>query len=431
MTFSPAEMVKIMSAGYQWDLPITSSNHLCMAVEISTLTDPIILPSLLGHTPGWPSTDLMVINDNNKAQRNMGVYPTSGSGQVSFYGIIHNGATFPRNVNVLYESPTAIDNLQDARIEIIGGHSQPFRSGDVITLENMQPGENRWIGLTLRVPSIDDNELVPILFYEIVNRMAVNGFGIAPQPSSLGTAIRDNLEFHASIFNRISVTFDIHRTKEESLAPLELLFQEKISNKTYLDFLRLHVKLMDDMLFELIMSEGLGNPFSLQVAVKNLENAVSANATGELYYKRQSGDVDACVPAHSTLLHKLDAFVTMVQKSKGDPADILQNVIWQKELYSKLPQLSELEFSVELVRKSEEFIHGYELRRINNIDYTKLISELLEIFRKTSKVLDTLNLQLEKDVEGMSINLSSQVALQKGHRGYLLKLQSLDKKHNY
>ena len=39
---------------------------------------------------------------------------------------------------------------------------------------------------------------------------------------------------------------------------------------------------MDDMLFELIMSEGLGDPFSLQVAVKNLENAVSANATGEL-----------------------------------------------------------------------------------------------------------------------------------------------------
>ena len=152
---------------------------------------------------------------------------------------------------------------------------------------------------------------------------------------------------------------------------------------------------------------------------------------GSSSYKRQSGDVDACVPAHSTLLHKLDAFVTMVQKSKGDPADILQNVIWQKELYSKLPQLSELEFSVELVRKSEEFIHGYELRRINNIDYTKLISELLEIFRKTSKVLDTLNLQLEKDVEGMSINLSSQVVLQKGHRGYLLKLQSLDKKHNY
>jgi hypothetical protein len=88
---------------------------------------------VLGHAPGWPSTDLMVINDNNKAQRNMGVYPTSGSGQVSFYAIIHNGATYPRNVNVLYESAKAIDNkLQEARIEIIGGHSQRFRCGDII-----------------------------------------------------------------------------------------------------------------------------------------------------------------------------------------------------------------------------------------------------------------------------------------------------------
>ena len=32
-------------------------------------------PSLLGRAPGWPTTDLLVINDNNKAQRNMGVGP--------------------------------------------------------------------------------------------------------------------------------------------------------------------------------------------------------------------------------------------------------------------------------------------------------------------------------------------------------------------
>ncbi len=95
ISFAATDLEQTMTSGFQWQLPVTTSSHTCLAVEISTPNDPSMAPSLLGRAPGWPTTDLMVINDNNKAQRNMGVYSTGGSGQVSFYAVIHNAATSP------------------------------------------------------------------------------------------------------------------------------------------------------------------------------------------------------------------------------------------------------------------------------------------------------------------------------------------------
>ena len=54
--------------------------------------DPFVAPGLNGNTPGWPTTDLLVINDNNKAQRNMSVhYGLSGFGS-THYAIIRNAS---------------------------------------------------------------------------------------------------------------------------------------------------------------------------------------------------------------------------------------------------------------------------------------------------------------------------------------------------
>jgi hypothetical protein len=89
--------------GDPWHLDPTASTHFCLAVEISTPSAPIVAPSLLGRAPSWPTTDLIVINDNNKVQRNMGVYPASGTGRFSFFGIVHNAATFRRNVELRLE----------------------------------------------------------------------------------------------------------------------------------------------------------------------------------------------------------------------------------------------------------------------------------------------------------------------------------------
>ncbi len=153
ISFAATDLEQTMTSGFQWQLPVTTSSHTCLAVEISTPNDPSMAPSLLGRAPGWPTTDLMVINDNNKAQRNMGVYSTGGSGQVSFYAVIHNAATFPRDMVLeLYVLPEIQGRLGEAYIEVIGGERFSLESGGTIRLPEMQPGENRWIGLTYESP---------------------------------------------------------------------------------------------------------------------------------------------------------------------------------------------------------------------------------------------------------------------------------------
>lgn len=151
ISFGAVDTTQTMSSGQAWHLDSTSSTHLCFAVEISTSSDPFMPPSLLGRAPGWPTTDLMVINDNNKAQRNMGVYFGADSAEITFYAIAHNAATFKRNMQLRYEAiRKALPALRNARIQVIGQRGvSNFKSGDTITLRDMEPGENRWIGLTM------------------------------------------------------------------------------------------------------------------------------------------------------------------------------------------------------------------------------------------------------------------------------------------
>jgi hypothetical protein len=72
-------------------------------VEISTSDDPVVAPSLLGRAPGWPETDLAVIYDNNKAQRNLGVYLGAGKGSITYWALVHNAALFKRDFQLRFD----------------------------------------------------------------------------------------------------------------------------------------------------------------------------------------------------------------------------------------------------------------------------------------------------------------------------------------
>src|SRR5262249_29174585 len=105
VTVTAAETGPKLTAATHWHLRAISSTHLCLAVEISAPGDAFMPPSLVGHAPGWPSTDLRVINDNNKAQRNMGLSTTPArgvGGRVGSYVIAHNAATFVRDMALRY-----------------------------------------------------------------------------------------------------------------------------------------------------------------------------------------------------------------------------------------------------------------------------------------------------------------------------------------
>jgi hypothetical protein len=252
-------------------------------------------------------------------------------------------------------------------------------------------------------------------FSELMDETVVNGFTIGAKLASLGRASRDSLELHRSVFTRCAEDRQIEGAKDEAYAAQDLWKREKVDEQDYQQFIRSHLPFIERATVRLIESERLGDPFGVRVALKNLA-ALS-----------KSGSAGMTAAAHTTLLNKLDAFLTMAQLAKGDVADVLQNVRWQKELYTNVPRLKELGASPELVKLSEEFILGYQARKIRTESYPKLIGSLIRSFRETEEKLESAKFTLKSEVTMIEQSMDSPAALQNAHRHFLLKLQTLAK----
>lgn len=463
ISFSAADPVQTPLVGYPWMLPAVVSVHVCLAVEISTPSDPLMPPSLLGGSPGpGPTgTDPSVLDDNNKAQRNAGIYPMpktwkqpsggssrgggggSGGEAVTYYAIVNNAALVSRDVQIYCEASVETrERLRGARLEIISGDGQgeavsrPFHSGETLLLADMQPGEKRWIGLTLTGPTGSADHPGAVVFAEWVGSQAVNGFAIGARAASLGEAFQANMELHAAVFARIAATFGIEQAGVLSEEAAALLHGVEITGRRYMNGLRAQVGRLEAVLTELGRVGSTDDPFGVVVAHRALGRAlrsrsgcfgVLALVWGALraLTGRRMRDA-AAIPTtatHATLLHKLDAHITRLQKLAGDPADILQNVRWQAALYPQLAQLQGKTFVASLVERSEDFVRAYRARQVGNSEYPRFIREQLETFRKTAQALGGSGLHLEAELTGMERALASPGALQKAHRAFLLKLQ--------
>lgn len=312
VTFHPADPVQVIpdGAGLQWDLPVTHSPHVCMAVEISVPAAGVLpadnfIGDLVGHAPGWPTTDLMVINDNNKAQRNMGIYPALGASSASFFATIRNAANFPRDMVIRRKvDPRTAARLRGARIEIIGGDGEAQQSSDTsgtIVLRNMKPGESRWLSLNYTLAPGNTSEVLPVTFEEMVGNHAVNGIVIAARISPWNIVARENLQFHVAVFSRLATAGKMPEANRESRAAMFLLKQRPVA-ASYVAFLKQQAPLTAGLVMKLIETGKSSDPFRTQESLKALQLAL------------QSGSADRAASAHMVLLHKLDAFQTMLQQ---------------------------------------------------------------------------------------------------------------------
>ncbi len=98
VSFADTDLGPLVTPASTWALGPTTSDHLCIAVEIAAPGDPLAAPGLTGRAPG--AADLSVIADNNKAQRNLRVTPAASGGTGLHFGIIHNSATFLRDLTL-------------------------------------------------------------------------------------------------------------------------------------------------------------------------------------------------------------------------------------------------------------------------------------------------------------------------------------------
>lgn len=406
-----AQQTPAAGAGYQWNLPSGASNHVCLAVEIATGSDPLLAPSLLGHAPGWPTTDLMVVADNNKAQRNMNVFGFGGmsagaAARAAMYALVHNAATFTRDVQIgVAAEAKRLRPLGGPALRVVGraqDEPRPVKPGDVLTLPKMAPGENRFVELSF-TPGADAREPASVEIVELVGGQPVNGYAFQPTPLPLERAIADTLIQHAAVFTRLDAAFHVPGARRHAELARRLTRdpQPKTLERGYAAFIKKEAGALSRLAAAFLERAGAGDAFGTAAAVAALRNA--------------AGDAARAQVLHLSLLNKLDAAMTLRQKADGDVADIPQNVRWQAEVFQAL----KTDLARDGAERCARFLRDFERRKATVLDYAPLLKSLHNALEDAA----------ERDRSGQAkLRLAAleaaggPQALQKAHRELLLVL---------
>lgn len=399
VSFAAGDLVQV-SAGHQWHLDPTTSIHLCLAVEISTPTDPIVAPGLLGRTPGWPTTDLMVINDNNKAQRNMGVGETSEGGSSTFYALVRNAAYELRDVVLRFDaSEVARKNRVSFTLVSIGGRQAKAKGPDgALVLRGMQPGEDRWVAVDFRVGRRTEEPL-PIFFQEMEGNSVRSGFAVAPHALAPTDLIRRALSKHRSVFLRMGAAFGVTGGTKEAKRAAGLNAKPRVTEQAYAAFVARGMDPIAAAVKELLAAAGIRDRFGVSEALGKLPTGLAA---------------------HITLLNKLDAFMTMAQKARGEPADVLHNVEWQRLLVEGRPRLRKLPQAGSLLKRSRRFVAAFEAGQVTPDGFTAFLRETFPAMTEMARTARGLDEALERIRAGVQ----SPAAAQKAHREFLIALEA-------
>jgi hypothetical protein len=408
LSFAAADSELTMTAGYPWHQDPTASTHACIAAQISTTADPMIPPGLAGTAPGWPS-GVAIVEDNNKAQRNLDVnHNLADTADVS-YALVHNAATIARDIQLRASLPAQAPG-REVEVQVVGGGTTPVVNGGTVTLAKMQPGENRWVGIRYRTPA-RGNAIVA--FDEIDRGRVVNGFALETRAVGLAEAIAANLKEHAQVFGRIAASLKAEGAEAEAAAARGL--GARVEAAKYLAFMKDRGPRLEPSIKALLAARGVpgsSDPFGLRRGL-GLVGAAVAN-----------GDTTTLVSEHATLLRKLDAAVTAAQKAGGDPADIAQMVRWQAELFKDRASLKRLPCAKRLVEESLEFVQKPRRSRERADSYPELLKEVRSCLAKASAPLEKTDPALGAALAGLDRAPRAPAPLQSAHRAFLLRLSS-------
>jgi hypothetical protein len=397
--------LQVVSPGHSWHLAPTSSTHLCLAVEISTPNDPVATPGLAGRAPGFP-TDLAVIYDNNKAQRNMGVVAGSSVGAVSLYAIIRNSQCRHRDVVMHVEQLPESRKLLRSQIGVVGGERVKVGEDGTFVLPEMEPGESRWLSISLR-PSKTKAAIPPLIFHEVLENTPISGFAVTARALDVGPLAHANLVEHVFVVQRLVAAFGLKKIGRQVRAARALARKKVPAPKAYIDFLRASLEALTAAGDELV-ARGEDDPFGLRASLRGLAAAV------------EGGDAAAAGPGHATLLNKLDAFQTMLQKRAGDATEVLFNVEWQRCLFTEVERLREVSAGKKLVELGDRFIAEWDTGKANADSFPALIGESFDLLASVAEALP--DVELSPLLEPLRSAMGSPAALQAAHRAYLLKL---------
>lgn len=408
VTFLPGETTKLISQ--PWHLHPSSSTHLCIAVQVYSDADTFMPPGLLGYTPGWPTTDLMVINDNNKAQRNINVWDGVPEEPGMHFAMIFNSATFIRDFELsIIASDQTIRHFTNAKVMVHGSDRYARLSEkSSITIPNMLPGERRWIVFSYDSFTPANGESMQIMFNELSGSNILNGFGMEFRALNKKEAVPSLVQNQLSAFTRME-SMQI-KSAEKGIALCRRILEDKSDQVNYFKSLPEFSHILLSAVTEMSAAfGGLKDEFGV------LENARTLSS-----YKDEKIILKA-IAHHQMLLNQLDAWQTTVIKSRGDEASVLFTVRLQKELYSK-GHLFECGMFHDFIKETNGFISNYSMRKVTNKEYPEFMNKLIHYFNLTvemtgNKILNGRLKDLQESLHG------SVPGIQKTHLAFLNDLQ--------
>jgi hypothetical protein len=388
-----------------WHLDPSASTHACLAAQINTTDDPLILPGLSGNVPGWPFPDLLVINDNNKAQRNLHVNHVLTDMDGVTIMRIKNAAQHTRDMRIRYDIPEIKWPIPRSRIEVIGGESKAFRSGDSIKLNGMKPGENRWVIFSFESVRVRKGTEIPVNFYEMNGNRVVNGCAALLKSASINEVVKSILKLQQSVLLRLKA-IGVRISSEVINRGFRLLKSTSVKA----DYLK-NRSWCRDTLKEAAESLLLENNKLISI---EKELKLLASISSDILVKALS--------AHSIFLKKLDCWITMALLAEGDTACILSNVNWQMFLFSTHDELLSMKSTEEMLKSAGRFASRYPLGKVTNKDFPEFIKDSLACFREATSAMPNISTSLGDKLGKIEGSMGSLRSLQKAHYDFLLQI---------
>jgi len=403
VTFNPGETSKLISL--PWHLHPSSSNHLCIAVQVYSDADPYMPPGLLGYTPGWPTTDLIVLNDNNKAQRNISVWDGVPEEAGMHFAMIFNSATFVRDFEMnITASAQTMRQFQNAKIAVQGSDQyMMLKDSGTFKVNRMMPGERRWIVFSYDAITFGNGETMQVLFNEVSDKNTLNGFALEFRQASTKAAIISAMTNQLAVFTRLG-SMKI-KSAEKGMALCDKILNEKAAGYYFKTLPELSY-LLESAIIELSASnDGIKDSFGIMENVQSLRDF------------RDEKIVSKAIAHHQRLVNQLDAWITAINKSKGDEASILFTLRLQKDLYQKPPISTGCRFAG-LVEATDSFINSYSIRKVTSKDYPEFMQTLSGYFKMTVELFK--NKILASRLKDLFESFHGPVAgIQKAHLAFL------------
>jgi hypothetical protein len=356
VTFAAAEVGPKTTVAFPWHLNPVSSTHLCAAVEISTPADPYVGASLRGRAPGWPDTDLEIVDDNNKAQRNMGLSTTDAreaGGESALWAIVHNAATWRRDLELRVRWPIPRDatGRPSARVAVAGGEWKPITDEARLVLRRMHPGENRWIGVRVGGVTGKRGLVAAVEFDELLGDATINGFGLGVR---LGTArevaahARERLRSVATrlVYGWKGAADDLRRITESKTLPFPATV---------------------DVVRRLAAA-----------ALDRGRDRFGITAALQAFLRVARRDTSARLVALTSLMEAIDAHLTAWQLARGDRADILQTVRWELDVVEGAGRSPNGAALARIATRCRRFVADWQARRVDAAAAVEVVRDTIE-----------------------------------------------------